>query len=222
MAADPGRVNGRRPPGRLPPRNSSCTAFGAAIVHPFASALQSAGTTVVVPQYTPDAPATAVADIERAVAFAAGLPERGALILGGHSAGAQLAALAVLRDDVSIDGLLLVSSIYNLPAAVADGGLSGQLIRQAFGSDPATWEAQSPRAYARGDTPPIWVVHGARDDDVRPERAFAFVQRLQEAGAPVAWTPLPETSHVDTPLALLRRADALLAFLRDGRLPAGP
>jgi acetyl esterase/lipase len=192
------------------------------IGRPFASALQAAGVTVVVPQYTVQAPAAAVADVERAVAFAAGLPGRGPLVLGGHSAGAQLAALAVLRDHVSVDGALLVSGIYDLPGTVQDGGIAAQLIRQAFGADPAVWEAQSPLAYVGPDLPPIWVVHGARDTDVQPERAATFARRLQEAGAPVTWTLLPDAGHIDTPLALARRSDTLLTFLREGATLAGP
>jgi arylformamidase len=192
------------------------------IARPFASALNTAGTTVLVPQYTPSAPETAVADVGRAVVFAASLPERGPLVLGGHSAGAQLAALAVLRDGVSVDGLLLVSGIYDLTGAVRDGGLTAQLVRQAFGQDAATWEARSPLTHARAGTPPIWIVHGARDTDVPPARALAFAERLKEAGAPVTWTSLPEANHVDAPLALLRHPDALLAFLREGAPLAEP
>lgn len=192
------------------------------IGRPFATTVQAAGVTVVVPQYTTRAPETAVADVERAVAFAARLPDRGRLILGGHSAGAQLAALAVLRDHTSVDGLLLVSGIYDLPGTVQDGGIAAQLIQQAFGPDPAVWEARSPLAYVGSDVPPTWIVHGARDADVKPERAATFAQRLQEAGAPVTWTLLPDASHIDTPNALLRRSDALLAFLREGTGRAGP
>jgi acetyl esterase/lipase len=190
------------------------------IGRPFASALQAAGVTVLVPQYTVRAPATAVTDVEQAVAYAAALPGRGPLILGGHSAGAHLAALTVLRDRTSVDGVLVVSGIYDLAGAVQDGGIAAQLIRQSFGSDRAAWEAQSPITYARSELPPVWVVHGARDTDLPRERANAFVQRLQEAGAPVTWTLLPDAGHVDTPMALARRQDALLAFLRDGAAAA--
>lgn len=191
------------------------------IARPFASALQGAGVTVVLPQYTTGAPAAAVADVERALTFAAALPDRGPLILGGHSAGAQLAALAVLRDRVNVDGLLLVSGMYDLPGTVQDGGVAARLVQQAFGADPAEWEAQSPLTYVRSDVPPTWVVHGARDTDVKPERAAAFAQRLQQAGARVTWTLLPDAGHVDSALALWRQRDTLLSFLRGGSLLAG-
>src|SRR5215213_6586779 len=63
------------------------------VARPFATSLQSAGVTVLVPHYTLSAPNTAAEDIARAVTYAGELPERGRLTLGGHSAGAHLAAL---------------------------------------------------------------------------------------------------------------------------------
>src|SRR3712207_5547184 len=50
----------------------------------FAATLQSAGITVLVPHYSLSAPDVAATDIARAVACAAGLPDRGTLPLGGH------------------------------------------------------------------------------------------------------------------------------------------
>jgi arylformamidase len=188
----------------------------------FASMLQAAGITVLVPQYTAGAPEAAEADIARVVALARSLPDHGPLILGGHSAGAHMAAMAVLRDQVKVDGLLLVSGIYDLPGTVQDGGLAAQLVQRAFGADPSEWWEESPLAYVEGSAPPTWVVHGALDSDVRPMRAATFATRMREAGAPVRWTLLAGAHHVDTPLALLRERDALLTFLQSGILDRVP
>jgi acetyl esterase/lipase len=64
-----------------------------ALAGPWASTVQAAGVTVLVPHYTLGAPDVAEADIVQAVSFAAQLPGRGRLTLAGHSAGAHLAAM---------------------------------------------------------------------------------------------------------------------------------
>jgi acetyl esterase/lipase len=186
-----------------------------AIARPFASALQAEGITVLVPRYTLGAPETAAADLVQAVAFADRLPGRGRLTLGGHSAGAHLAALIALDGRVNADGLLLASGVYDLAGTVQDGGLAAWLVQQAFGSSAARWQSQSPQTYVRADVPPIWIVQGARDTDTNPARAATFATRLAEAGAPVTQSTVP-AGHLDTPVALLRQRDELRAFLRSG------
>ena len=184
-----------------------------AIARPFASALQAEGITVLVPRYTLGAPETAAADVVQAVAYADRLPGRGRLTLGGHSAGAHLAALVALDGRVSVDGLLFASGVYELAGTVQDGGLAAWLVQQAFGSSRARWESQSPQTYVRADVPPIWIVQGSRDTDTNPARAAAFAARLREVGAPVTQSTVP-AGHLDTPVALLRQRDELLTFLR--------
>jgi acetyl esterase/lipase len=186
-----------------------------AIARPFASALQADGITVLVPRYTLGAPETAAADVVQAVAYADRLPGRGRLTLGGHSAGAHLAALVALDGRVNVDGLLLATGIYDLAGTVQDGGLAAWLVQQAFGSSAARWRSQSPQTHVRADVPPIWIVQGARDTDTNPARAVTFAARLREVGAPVTQSTVP-AGHLDTPQALLRQRDELLTFLRSG------
>ena len=188
--------------------------FDFGIARPFASALQAANITVVVPSYTLGAPEAATRDLVQAVALAEGLPGRGRLTLGGHSAGAHLAALVALRNRASVDRLLLLSGVYDLPGTVRDGGLAAQLVRQAFGADPAVWMTYSPLSYVRADAPPTWVVQGAQDFDASAARAADFATRLREAGAPVRWSLLPGVGHLDTPQGLLAQRDAVVEFLR--------
>jgi acetyl esterase/lipase len=170
--------------------------------------------TVLVPAYTLGALEAAADDVVAAVAFAEALAQGGRLTLGGHSAGAQLAALVALQGRVRVEGLLLVSGVYDLPAAVRGRGLAGWLVQHAFGTDSAVWEAQSPHTYVRADAPPTWVVQGAWDTEVRPDHTEQFAARLREASASVTWSVLPGTGHLDAPLGLLAQREAFLAFLR--------
>jgi arylformamidase len=186
----------------------------------FASILQAAGITVLVPHYTLRAPEQAVADVARAVVYAAQMPGRGRLTVGGHSAGAHLVAMLALSQPRDIDGVVLMSGLYDLPGMVQDGGIAAWLVQQAFGANPGVWQSHSPVARVRGDTPTIWVVHGATDRDVSPQRASVFATRLREAGSPVALTIMPNVGHIELPATLItQRGDALVNFISTGQTP---
>jgi acetyl esterase/lipase len=189
-----------------------------AATRPFAQHLADRGVTVVVPHYTMGNPAAAADDVVQATAWAAQLPGRGALTIGGHSSGATIAALVVDQGrTVPVDSVLLLSGLYDLPGAVTDGGIAAQLVRRAFGADEAIWAANSPTQYVRAGIPPTWVVHGTADTDVSVSRAQAFANQLEAAGTPVRWTPIQGVGHVDALPALALRptlGDALLAWLR--------
>jgi len=193
-----------------------------ALARPWASTVQAAGVTVLVPHYTLGAPDAARADIVQAVSFAAQLPSRGRLTLGGHSAGAHLAATVGLDPPRDLDGLLLLSGIYDLPGAVQDGGMAAWLVQQALGDDPAAWQAQSPLARVHTAAPPTWMVHGATDREVSPERATTFATRLRDAGTLVSLSLLRDADHMELPYIVLRQhRRELLQFLNTGQLPAG-
>jgi len=188
----------------------------------WASAVRAAGVTVLVPHYTLRAPDAAEADIVRAISFAADLPGRGRLTLGGHSAGAHLAAMIGLDPPPNLDGLLLMSGIYDLPGIVQDGGLGAWLVQQAFGDDRAAWQAQSPLLHVRAAAPPTWLVHGATDQQISPQRATTFATRLREAGTPLSLSLLRDGGHNETPFVVLNQyRQELLRFLSMGQLPAG-
>lgn len=190
----------------------------ASTAQPFARTLASRGVTVVVPHYATGNAEAALADVAQAVKWARQLPGRGPLGLGGHSSGAQLAALAVaLGRPPAVDSLLLVSGIYDLPGAVEDGGIAAQLVWEAFGPDRATWSSYSPTNCIQGPMPPTWIVHGTVDPDARLQRASAFAGQLVAAGTPVSWTAIPGVGHVESYEALLQQpalTDPLLAWLQ--------
>ena len=190
---------------------------------PFAQSVADRGVTVVVPHYTLGGnPAAAADDVVQATAWADQLPRRGALSIGGHSSGATIAALVVDQGRaVQVDSMVLVSGIYDLPGAVADGGIAAQVVRRAFGSDEATWAANSPSQYMRAGLPPTWIVHGTADTDASPARAEAFATQLGAVGTVVRWTPISGVGHIDSLPALALRptlADALVAWLRKAEL----
>jgi acetyl esterase/lipase len=193
-----------------------------ASMRPFGQSLSDRGVTVVVPHYTMGSPDAAADDVVQATAWAAQLPGRGALTIGGHSSGATIVALVVDQGrTVPVDSVLLVSGLYDLPGAVTDGGIAAQLVRRAFGSDEATWVANSPNQYVRAGLPPTWVVHGSADTDASPARAAAFASQLEAAGTAVRWTAISGVGHVDSLPALALRptlGDALLAWLRKAEL----
>ncbi len=189
---------------------------------PFAQSLADRGVTVVVPRYTLGDPGAAADDVVQAIAWADQLPGRGALTIGGHSSGATMAALVVDQGRTApVDSMLLVSGIFDLPGAVADGGIAAQIVRRAFGSDEATWAANSPSQYVHAGLPPTWIVHGTADNDASPARAEAFATQLEAVGTVVRWTPIAGAGHLDTLPALALRptlADALVAWLRKAEL----
>jgi len=191
-------------------------------MRPFAQSVSDRGVTVVVPHYTQGNPAAAADDIVQATAWADQLPRRGALTIGGHSSGATLTALVVDQGrTVPVDSVILVSGLYDLPGAVADGGIAAQLVRRAFGSDQAAWVANSPNQYVRPGIPPTWVVHGAADTDASVSRAEAYAAQLGAAGTAVRWTSIQGVGHIDSLQALALRptlGDALLAWLRKAEL----
>ena len=60
---------------------------------------------------------------------------------------------------------------------------------------PEIYRWASPITYASADSPPMLLVHGTADPLVLLEQAEVFTKRLQEAGAPVQFLPLPEGTH---------------------------
>ena len=137
-------------------------------------------------------------DLARALAFLRRHADeyhlrRDATLLLGHSAGAFLVALlatdpsllhtvgvppASIRCTVPLD-----TEGYDIREQIAVGGLPGRMFRNAFGDDPATWDAASPIRLASA-TPPhsdfLMFSRGRRD---RYQENVAFRDVLRTAGA---------------------------------------
>ena len=131
-----------------------------------------------------------------------GAPER--LYLMGHSAGAHLAALLTLdpryfaasgRAAPRIAGVIGLSGPYDfLPLIEAD-------VQDMFGPQPLYPQSQ-PVNFVRADAPPMLLIHGLKDDTVRPKNSINLAAALGAVGAPVTLKLYPNRSHSDTVAAL--------------------
>lgn len=142
------------------------------------------------------------------------------LYLMGHSAGAHLAALVTLdpryfavsgRSTPHIAGVIGLSGPYDfLPLLEAD-------VQDMFG--PAQLYPQSqPINFVRADAPPMLLIHGLKDDTVRPKNSINLAAALHAVGVPATLKLYPRLSHSDTVAALsalLRGRARTLADIRD-------
>ncbi|MDJ0943969.1 MAG: alpha/beta hydrolase [Kiloniellales bacterium] len=144
------------------------------------------------------------------------------LVLMGHSAGAQIAAL------LALDPRYLEAQ--GLPSQAVDGwvGLAGpyvfdplryRRIRPIFeGAVPA--ERARAINFARGDAPPSLLIHGLDDTTVRPRNSEELAVRLTDLGAETRYQPLDRIGHIWVLLALAEPfddhapvVDSTLAFI---------
>jgi acetyl esterase/lipase len=137
-------------------------------------------------------------DVASALAFlrrsapAYGL-DAGRLALLGHSAGAFLVSLdstdgRFLRGAgmalADVDCTASLDTTYDIPTQIAGGGDSEAMFRNAFGDDPAVWEAGSPmRNVAPGKGIPDFLVV-TRGTPARVAQSEDFAARLRAAWVP--------------------------------------
>ena len=145
------------------------------------------------------------------------------MYLVGHSAGAFLAAMALLWPEgldaagvprEAVRGAALISGFYDIMQAPMPR-------RLLVGPWPPNWAADSPITYVRADTPPILILH-AETDLKRPApveaSSRAFFDALQAAGAPVTMKVIAGADHAsiagDIGRRLSETLDLLLAMMR--------
>ncbi|HEY2682006.1 MAG TPA: alpha/beta hydrolase [Steroidobacteraceae bacterium] len=186
--------------------------------------LASLGCVAVIPNYR-HYPAVKMAgfmqDAARALAFAAAhAREFGAdeerVFLMGHSAGAHMAALLALDSRyvtaaapraARIAGVVGLSGPYDfLPLNDAD-------VQDMFGPPDSYLESQ-PIHYAHAGAPPFLLIHGLKDDTVRPKNARNLAAALERAGVSVTLR-LPEVGHAATAAALSQLLSDRLSIRRD-------
>jgi acetyl esterase/lipase len=126
------------------------------------------------------------------------------LYLMGHSAGAHLAAL------VALDTRYFAAAGQPVPRIAGVIGLSGPYdflpllepdVQDMFGPPPLYSQSQ-PINFVRPDAPPMLLVHGLKDDTVRPKNSVNLAAALSALGAPVTLKLYPKLSHADTVAAL--------------------
>jgi acetyl esterase/lipase len=145
------------------------------------------------------------------------------IVAFGGSAGAHLAALlAVTEGRPELEGIggnpaqsstvraaICLAGPYDLTLGYrssvrqrqAERDAVRQLLPALLGGTPdempEIYRWASPITYASADSPPMLLVHGTADPLVLLEQAEVFAKRLQDAGAPVQFLPLPEGTHTN-------------------------
>lgn len=155
------------------------------------------------------------------------------LVLAGMSAGAHLAALAVLARDVpafdpvpdlSPRGVVAVYGAYDMPALVSDqdrmeidhtgvdsplGLMTGGVPREQM----EILEAMSPVRKVRADAPPFYVLHGMADHVLPWSQSADFAAALARVGVPVRFDPVPGAGHGDERFRNPPISDRIVDFL---------
>lgn len=149
-----------------------------------------------------------------------GDPDR--IVLMGHSAGAYNAAM------LALDRRWLAHERLSADALRGVVGLAGPYDFYPFDTTSsintfgkaANPEDTQPVVYARGDAPPMLLVHGTADTTVRPRNSVELARTLTKAGAPTQAVLLQDVTHEGLimmfakPFARDTRAlDAVLPFL---------
>jgi acetyl esterase/lipase len=151
--------------------------------------------------------ADAVAWVYRNIAAHGGDPER--IYLGGHSAGAHLAALTTLRRDALsgrdlphdvIKACFPVSGRFDLGERSARGigaapARDGQTLVEAFVGDPSNLVAASPLHQVKGNKTPFFVAVGSDDLAGFVEQARAFVAALRAEDCAVRYEEFDGYDH---------------------------
>ncbi|MBV8594932.1 MAG: alpha/beta hydrolase [Candidatus Eremiobacteraeota bacterium] len=126
--------------------------------------------------------------------------------LMGHSAGAEIVALAVLdpelgrvRSGVRISGVITMAGLgYTPPQPDQIATLPeylNQFYHTAFGPRVETWSRYDVTRFVHAG-PPAWLVIHGRDDVIAPaEDSAAFAVALRQAGAVVEYVEQPDRDH---------------------------
>jgi acetyl esterase/lipase len=160
-----------------------------------------------------------VVDVKRALAWLrANIATYGGdpsfIAVTGGSAGGHLAALAALSAndpafqpgfedaDTTVQAAGLLYGVYDVTRLNDDGRprLRDYLRKVMFDADladdPATWQAASPTQRFTADAPPMFVVHGDRDEIVEVTTARRFAHRAREVSRqPFGYAELPYAHH---------------------------
>ncbi len=143
----------------------------------------------------------AIAWVHANIARHGGDPER--LFVGGHSAGAHLAALAVLQRNKlaaagvptrAIRGCVPVSGTYKFEI----GALEAR--NKFFLQKPEDAPAASPQTYVEGNRIPFYVTWGTKDLPHVLESGMPFVEAMKAAGCPVEYKIFEGFDHFDISL----------------------
>jgi acetyl esterase/lipase len=182
-----------------------------------------------------------IEDVARAVSWVlshaaehGGDPSR--VFLMGHSAGAQMVALAAtdprwLRaqgaDPRQLAGVVAISGPYDVAHCGRSTLLCGlPMVIPAFGRNPAVWRDASPAEHLRdAPAPPFLVAYADADPPLLREDGRRFSKALHEAGVPATELEVPWRDHftdiADWGLPGDPLAEATLSFVAHAK-PVAP
>ena len=148
------------------------------------------------------------------------LPAGRPLILMGHSAGAQLAALLTL-DATLLEGNGRISAFVGLAGPYDFYPFTEDDHWELFGPEEA-YPASQPVNFVRGDAPPLYLLHGEDDRRVRRGHSKSLMEKQRAAGGRADREVYPGMSHVGIIVAFSRLHRRDSAVVRDvGRFVAG-
>ena len=113
------------------------------------------------------------------------------ILLGGHSAGAQLAYWVAASGKVPIDKLVLVSGVYDLTPLV------GTYVNEPLGLDRESARNLSPQLAKLSHLPPSQVVIAENDPPTFRQQGRDFVAALRAANVRAELLDLPACDHFD-------------------------
>ena len=190
-----------------------------------AEGFTSEGYDIVVPNYRlyPEAVyPQMIEDTAKAIAYAAKqYPDR-ALVIMGHSAGGYNTLMASLNKSyLAAEGVSVcerIAGIISLAAPVGAEPLTDEpyitIFPDRFTSDDA------PIAYANVSSPPVFLMHGSKDDTVNPLNAKDLAAKIQARGGQAVLKIYEGRSHTDGVKLLSRHFDGdaplksdILAFI---------
>jgi len=151
----------------------------------------------------------------------------------GHSAGAQLAALLGMVDTRDNSDPALAKFSSRVQAVVDVSGPTDfttervpedtAFLARFFGGDyakrPEVWRDASPADHVSKQDAPFLIVHGTQDDNVPIAQAQELFEKLQAAGAPVAFVKVDDAHTFRTPEARRQLAMESLAFFHHNLSP---
>jgi arylformamidase len=168
-----------------------------------APALHRRGWSYLAVEYTLAPHATLHTMVEQCTAalseLAEALPERGPVVLAGHSAGGHLAAMAALvrPSPIALHRVVLVSGVYDLRPLVHTS------VNDVLGLDDAGAAALSPALQPAGGTlgavvtVEVVVAWGDNETDAFKEQSRAYADRLRADGLLVVHTECAGRHHFD-------------------------
>ena len=157
----------------------------------------------------------------------------GFVAITGGSAGGHLAALAAVSGndpafqpgfedvDTSVQAGAPVYGVYDLTALNDDGQprlrrwVRAKLMHADHDEDPVTWRGASPTLRIDETAPPMFIVHGDRDEIVTVNQARAFAERARAVSRqPFHYAELPHAHHAFDVLPSARTMATVRAITR--------